>query len=583
MAAIEKDLRVNPHSSSSHKRPLEEPLAAPHQSSTPIVSIAQTAISQLAYPLKGDNPSLGALLNPEPHRSASSNTISLTPISTTPDFRFVTTVVNTTEEVAKRIKPSKKSSVFQANGLDPAEEEILKTLLAAKDLCGERKYVEALSILKPISQIKIRSADFFILLGDCYQGIGEYTLTIENYEKAHSYLNGKSEKCAELFYKQAQCYLTLQTLIPEQAVKLRDIAKAFINKALTNSRISVMLETQLTGLLRKTLSRTEKKNLSSLALSKCFDGQSSLKRGNNKAAITHFEKAIESAQTVFSEQIQIPVITEKTLYDSLADSYKYLAAAHMSLKNFDSYVQAWNMCILHQDRSDVKIELIQRLAIAYVSKNKFDEAIQLIREATGGKFSNKENETLTLFLIDLLEKNGEIDQAYSLLEAMILDSEKKFTQDAQLDACIKLGSVYYNHKKFDQYKNLMLIGSSFYHADVATKARFYTMFGHGMEGLAHYAATDGNELQAKQFIGKAIDLFEFALKCEIPDQKGYLCLQLARVQKKDGRLPEAIATCLEGAAFTLKADTKSELLKYAETLKEDLKENEAISALEGLK
>ena len=520
------------------------------QPSTPEAPSTPQAVSQLALPKIAK---VADLLNPT------------TPVSNEPLFLTTTVAQNSNNPTEALFIPSvvakKKNAKKKTNkppGASSKEIDIANLMLPmamknAKGLYDLGKYQEAITALELVAHASTLDINYYVLLGYTFKGLGDHSRALYYYDQALT-LNPKPEQAAELYYAKAVCIWDKEAF--SQGVNLTKLlATEQINKALVLPGISDSMKSKLNQLLLAIDSSSNEKEKEKLVFSKLVEGEKFYKLHKYEVAVSIFQEGVHLIKDAPAK------------ISAAADLYKSLGEAHLALKNIGSCIAAWKGCISCETRLNIKVGMIQRLALLYTENGQLEEAVKLVLNAISSKLPYLETGILISFLVKLLSDNNQSEYAHILLKTIIVDVEQNFSDDIKLQSCIELGAIYYKLKNYDYFNGIMEMGLSLTDAEASTKAQYATINGVGLEAQAQEADAKDQKTEAKKLHSYAIASFQFALQFDISGKtKGYLHLQIARAQLQCGFIADAAASCSLGLSLEPDENTKAALTKLAESL-----------------
>lgn len=316
---------------------------------------------------------------------------------------------------------------------------------------------------EPLGAI-LRPAEHYTVQGDAFQKSGNHFSALINYEIAKKYEDDFGKKTE------------LQNKIAE--------SKSALEKAES-------LEQQ----------RVKQPGAEKLAKRSLKKGISHLNSHQLQEAIGCFEKGAEVANSANIPQLRMQLLLQ-------------LGSAYYQQGNFPNCIAAWQQGIpLINDNLQLKTQMIELLAKAYVQGNMSDEAMKT-------EFSSAEKGKLIIYLADiLLEKQDHLSACKLLLLA--LDEHSTFSDESNLRFCNKLIRISRETNDFMLYHKIKDLGISFTNTAAETKTNFL------------FESAQAEEAQGND--SKAIELYQFLLDNASIDiiTAQALVLKIAYLQGKD--------------------------------------------------
>lgn len=441
---------------------------------------------------------------------------------------------------------------------------------------SQKEYQKAIDAFNLVQHFFPNQADLLTILGDCYNELGDLENATKSYFSAVNHENTRQNKAA-LSFKAAQLYDKLNNfkLAQEHIIK----ALQYLPQDSDIKIKSKMMEFQ-SIVINKVKSQEIQQKQRPLPIM-----ESVLRATHESDALKCLENGIKllNSKQFSQAQIQFQSGLNKNYASTVIRSLLLLnmGNAHSELgRNYES-ISAYEEALLSATNEDVRAEIVFRLGAVLIKEKQFIAAQFRFEDATKTltKISGNNRGLIYLGLATIYDEMKKSPEAREALSKGLSERENPIT-----DEMIK-AKLYLNLAE-----NYLRSGSA---ADISESIRLLGLGlscqninpellvdMHTMKGVALEKSATPN------FLSMAINEYITAFNLTASEgTKGELCLKLANVQQKIGKIKEAIHTCLRGIRLTnIHNEIRSSLmiLKGKLALKEAYAEIQQASILPGV-
>ncbi len=440
----------------------------------------------------------------------------------------------------------------------------------------QKEYQKAIDTFNHVQHFFPNQADLLTILGDCYNELGDLENATKSYLRAVNHENSRQNKAA-LSFKAAELY--------EKLYKFK-LAQEYIIKALQylpqDSDVKIkskMMEFQ-SLVINKIKSLEIQQNQPPLPIVETV-----LRATHESEALKCLENGIKllNSKQFSHAQIQFQTGLNKNYASTVIKSLLLLnmGNAHSELgRNYES-ISAYEDALLIATNEDVRAEIVFRLGAVLIKEKQFEVAQFRFEDATRTllKISGNNRGLIYLGLATIYDEMKKSPEAREALSKGLSEGENPIT-----DEMIK-AKLYLNLAE-----NYLRSGSA---ADISESIRLLGLGlscqninpellvdMHTMKGVALEKSATPN------FLFMASNEYIAALNLTVSEgTKGELCLKLANAQQKNGKIKEAIQTCMRGLRLmNIHNEIRSKLmiLKGKLVIKETYAEIQQASILPGV-
>lgn len=441
---------------------------------------------------------------------------------------------------------------------------------------SQKEYQKAIDTFNLVKHLFPNQADFLVLLGDCYKELGDLDNATKCYLSALTHENSLQSK-ATVSFKAAELFGELNKL---------KLAQEHINNALQylpqdcDVKIkSKMMEFQNTIITKIKSQEAQQKKLPHPAM------ESVVRATNSSYALRCLESGIKLLNSKQFAQAQSQFQLGLNLSYISADIRSLLSFnignAHSELgRSYDS-ISAYEEALLSATNENVRAEIVFRLGAVLIKEKQFEAAQFRFEDATKTlkKISGNNRGLIYLGLATIYEEMNKSPEAREALYKGLAERENPITDEMiKAKLYLNLAENYLRSGStadISECIRLLGLGLSCQNINPELLVNMHTMKGVALEKSA-----------TPNFLSMAINEYTIALNLTLYEAtKGILCLKIANAQQKNGKIKEAIYTCMRGIRLiNIQNEIRSNLmiLKGKLAIKEAFAEIQQASILPGV-
>lgn len=405
----------------------------------------------------------------------------------------------------------------------------------------QKAYQKAIDTFNLVQHFFPNQADLLAILGDCYNELGDLENAAKSYLSATTHENTRQIKAA-LSFKAAQLYdkLNKLKLAQEHVIK----ALQYLPRDSDIKIQSKMMDFQSIVINKLKSLETQQKTLTSP------DMESVLRATHDSSALKCLESGIkllnskqfDQAQNLFRSGLNLNYAS--TEIKSLLRFN--LGNAHSERgQNYDS-ISAYEEALLSATNQNVRAEIVFRLGAVLIKEKQYEAAQFRFEDATKTltKISGNNRGLIYLGLATIYDEMNKIQEAREALSKGLSEKENPITDEMiKAKLYLNLAENYLRSgSAADISESIRLLGLGLSCQNINPELRVDM---HTMKGVALEKSATPN------FLSMAINEYITAFNLTSSEgTKGELCLKLANAQQKNGKINEAINTCIRGLRLT---------------------------------
>ncbi|AKB51261.1 hypothetical protein MSBRW_2008 [Methanosarcina barkeri str. Wiesmoor] len=297
-------------------------------------------------------------------------------------------------------------------------------------------------------------------------------------------------------------------------------------------------------------------------------------QGNNylNCEIYTYLSRVHLAKGEFNKSIEYCEMIINSGLDTI-DIYIILGEAYGECQNYDKVIEYYELLLKRENLTENHLFIVKaNLATSYFYKNRLNEAEKLFKELID---ENPENINLCIQMSNVLEENGKIEKAFSLLEKIDKFSQKPW------DFYYMMGRLY--HKKDDYESSVKYLKEAISKNSEAIPPRIYLINLYLECGMHKYAVKQAIELI--QLAPTGINFYKLAsLYYEIGDYKESAVFSRKALEADYGKVETYRLLCSSLLEANKLSEAKDEFenafTKYPDDLELKLNYSATLSALE---